>query len=136
MVILLGFDVTSGTMVKYLDLVEGDNIDGLDEVLEFGNFFFEKIGGNEIVDDNTGDLEKKLSRNEKMSLITWSFLIPYPMATSLPVPHKSPSISIVRTLASSSAMSVSSSQGLTSKMMLDLATILPFFSSLAAFRAL
>jgi hypothetical protein len=56
MVILLGFDVTSGTMVKYLDLVEGDNIDGLDEILEIGNFFFEKIGRNEIVDDNTGEL--------------------------------------------------------------------------------
>jgi hypothetical protein len=56
MVILLGFDVTSGTMVKYLDLVEGDNIDGLDEILEIGNFFFEKIGRNEIVDNNTGEL--------------------------------------------------------------------------------
>jgi len=40
MVILLGFDVTSGTMEKYLDLVEGDDIDRLNEVLELGHFFF------------------------------------------------------------------------------------------------
>ena len=59
MVILLGFDVTSGTMEKYLDLVEGDDIDGLDEVLKVGNFFFKNIGGNEIIDDNTGDLKGK-----------------------------------------------------------------------------
>jgi len=40
MVILLGFDVTSGTMEKYLDLVEGDDIDRLNKVLELGHFFF------------------------------------------------------------------------------------------------
>ena len=66
MVILLGFDVTSGILEKNLDLIEGDDIDGLDEVLEFGNFFFEQIGRNEIVDDNTGDLERNGSRNENI----------------------------------------------------------------------
>ena len=49
----------------------------------------------------------------------WSFLIPYPTATSFPAPQRSPSVSISRTWRSNSTISVSSSQGFTSRIMLD-----------------
>ena len=58
------------------------------------------------------------------------------MATNLPVPHRRPSISIERIDFSKSAMGVSSSHGLMSRMIFDLAITLPFLSSLADLRAL
>ena len=63
LVIRLGLDVTSGTMEEYLDFVEGNNIDGLDVVLEGGDVFFQKISGDLVVFDNTRDLKKILEKS-------------------------------------------------------------------------
>ena len=59
----------------------------------------------------------------------WSFLIPYPIATSLLAPQTRPSCSIERTAASRAAMSVSSSQGLTSMVTTDYERIRLGFST-------
>lgn len=70
-----------------------------------------------------------------MTIVTCSFLIPYPTATSLLAPQTSPSISILRTAFSSATMSVSSSHGLTSNVTTDLAAVLGLLAFFAAYAA-
>ena len=81
-------------------------------------------------------------RNYKKMISSWisaaifALKISYPTAMNLAVPHRRPSITIDRTDSSIFSSGVSSSQGLMSRMMFDLAITFPFLSSLAAFRAL
>uniref|UniRef100_A0A182LZY8 Uncharacterized protein n=1 Tax=Anopheles culicifacies TaxID=139723 RepID=A0A182LZY8_9DIPT len=64
-----------------------------------------------------------------------SLWMPYPTGTSFAAPHKSPSISILRTFFSISFMSVSSSHGFTSSKMELLAIRAGFFDFLALYAA-
>ena len=59
-----------------------------------------------------------------MTMLIWSFLIPYPMGTSLLPPQTKPGCSMPRTAFSRASMSVSSSQGFTSRVTTDYSPIL------------
>ena len=118
-----------------LDFVESNNVHWLNKVFKTNNLVFKIVHHNFVVFNDTGNLKlldtitkkSKSGLHERMSADT------YPISTSLPVPQRRPSIVIDLMLASSSFMSVSSSHGLISMIMLDLAMTLPFLDSFSSF---
>jgi hypothetical protein len=70
-----------------------------------------------------------------MTKVICSFLIPKPTATSLELPQSKPGCSILLTAFSSSTISVSSSQGLTSIVTTDFAIVLAFFDFFSLYSA-
>lgn len=70
-----------------------------------------------------------------MTKVICNFLIPKPTATSLELPQSKPGCSTLLTAFSSSTISVSSSQGLTSIVTTDFAIVLAFFDFFSLYSA-
>jgi hypothetical protein len=101
--------------------LHGGDIGALDIVLELGDLFLQVVQGDLFV---LYELCQPTVLDEKresipMTRLIWSFLIPKPTATSWEAPQSKPSCSIERTDFSRAAMSVSSSQGFTSRVTTD-----------------
>ena len=129
-------------MSMYLDLIESNNIHGLNKILESGDLIFQIVHHNFIVFNNAGDLQffDTITRMIVLDVSLWEHWsfgsMTYPTGTNLPVPQRRPSIVILLILFSIASRSVSSSHGLISRIMLDLAITLPFLASFASLRAL
>lgn len=105
--------------------MHGGNIGALDVVFELGALLLKLVKGDLLIllilgigiSLKPGD--KTLNECSPITRVIWSFLMPKPIATNLEEPQTTPSFSMDRTAFSSSAMSVSSSQGFTSRVTTD-----------------